>query len=185
MGMSGNGKCRMNELIPNCVAIDTNVFGQLGDCSENTCKHINNLLLFLIKHETYLLVDDGGKIAKEYKHHLNKQRFKEAYDKRDEVRIMEYWMHPDRRKKVSVVNNELWVNIKSVIFEPNEVVDRILVYVAFINKRVLISNDNRHITNRRGQLQEVVVNLQLTDADVLTSEDAHNQTLRSKPPWLK
>ena len=175
----------MNELVPNCVAIDTNVFGHLGDCPENTGKHINNLLLFLMKHETYLLVDDGGEIAKEYKYHLNKPKFKEAYDKKDEVHIMGYWMNPDIRKKVSVVKNGLWINIKSVIFEPKEMIDRILVYVAFVSKRVLISNDNTHITNRRGQLQEVVANLQLAGADVLTSSDAHNQTLRGKPPWLK
>ena len=175
----------MNGLASNCVAIDTNVFGQLGDCPENTGKHINNLLQFLMKRRTSLLVDEEGKIVKEYNYHLNKPKFKKKYDKKDEVHIMGYWINPDIRKKVSVVKNGLWTNIEGVILEPQEEVDRILVYIAFISKRVLISNDYAHITNRRGQLQSVVENLQLAGADVLTSSDAHNQTLRGKPPWLK
>ena len=164
----------MNYCPNDLVAIDTNVFGQIGNHSMNTGHHINTLLEHLIRQKTHLLVDKNGKIAGEYKHHLNNPDFlKKCVG--NEPYLMEYWMDVNIRKKVPVVRDSLWNAIHGCIPELNEENDRIFVYVAFISGKVLISNDNKHIGKRKEQLHRATNALCSTGGDVMTSYTAYKQ----------
>lgn len=163
----------MSSLPTDYIAIDTNIFGQIGDHPNNTDKHIKILLEYLIKKRTCLLVDEGGEISKEYKHHLNRPNFIEKYAGRREPYIMKYWMIVAKRKKIHVVRNSLWDAIHQCIPEENEENDRILVYIAFFSGRVLISNDEGHIIKRRDRLRSATDGLCQAGGDVMNSCTAY------------
>ena len=165
----------MNGFPSDCIAIDTNVFGHLTNESKNKDKHINSLLENLIKQKTSLLVDKNGNILKEYQRHLNRPKFRESYEGKDEAYILYYWMYLVTRKKVSVMNDNLWTAVLKVIPEEQEEVDRIFVYIAFVKGRILISNDDKHIIGRRDELRDVTCNLCPEGGDVMSSKTAINQ----------
>ena len=163
----------MNQLTNDFIAIDTNVFGQLTDKSINANRHINKLLIVLIKDNVSLLVDKSGEIFSEYKHHLKPEKL-EALQKTNEAQIMLYWMHVARKKEIIVDrSSNLWAHIHRVIPEPTEENDRIFVYVAFEKDRILVSNDFKHIINRRSDLKSFYANASRSvKADVMCSQKA-------------
>lgn len=157
------------------IAIDTNVFGHLTSKTLNNDKHINALLRYFINQKTSLLVDKDKKIETEYKHHLNNPELKKRYRKREEGYIMRYFMHPQRRKKVPVSKDALWNAIHHVIPKEDEEEDRTFVYVAFVTGSIVISNDKKHIVNRRDDLKAATKTMCSYEVDVMTSKTAHNQ----------
>ena len=170
----------MNRLARDGVAIDTNVFGHLINGDMNKDKHINTLLKKLREDNIYLLVDTGKQIEKEYKHHL-KPYVLEAKSKMDEAYILFYWMIEAPRKEV-VVKKEtgLWDVIKQTIPEEKEENDRIFVYVAFVKGCVLVSNDRKHIVDRRTELKECCTSGYCPNgADVMGSEEAFENVCKS------
>ena len=165
----------MNGFPSDCIAIDTNVFGHLTNKSKNADKHINNLLIHFMNQKTSLLVDENGNILKEYDRHLNRPEFRERFEGKNEAYILYYWMHPDIRKKVTVMNDNLRAAILNTIPEEQEEADRIFVYIAFVKGRILISNDDKHIIRRRDELRDVTRNLCPKGGDVMSSRTAINQ----------
>lgn len=168
----------MSSLPTDYVAIDTNIFGHIGNRSINKDKHINTLLEYLMKKKTCLLVDEGGEIAKEYKHHLgNDENLRKKYANGREPYIIGYWMKVAKRKKIPVEIGSLWNVIQQCIPEGIPEVgdenDRIFVYIAFFSGKVLISNDHRHIINRRDRLCSATNNLCQAGGDVMNSHTAH------------
>ncbi|MCY3972877.1 MAG: hypothetical protein OXF52_01505 [Candidatus Dadabacteria bacterium] len=153
----------------NCVAIDTNVFGHLTDRDKNKDGHINDLLEYLKEKSVDLLVDNKGVITGEYDHHLlNKEKLSQQPQRDTEVYLLEYWLVSKEPKKVNLdCNDDLAKSIKGIIHEPREKRDRVLVYVAFKEKSNLISNDERHIVNRRERLTELS-----PESEILLSKEA-------------
>ena len=164
------------------VAIDTNVFEHLLDPQENADLHINRLLVNLRELETCLIVDSGRRISSEYNHRIG-HRIANTYDTRTEIYILRYWMEfaPRQEVQVSGVDN-LMTEIKDVIIEQGEAVDRIFVYAAFRQGKALISNDKAHIVDgpiterggfpRRHRLLRRTRNSRPEGADILTSQEA-------------
>ena len=145
----------MKGLTNDFIAIDTNVFGHLINSRVNTGNHIHKLLRVPPEERgaITLLVDAGGEIQGEYRVHLRPDHLR-ASDRLDEAQIMKYWMSLVPREKVTVNEKEpLWNAISKILIEQNEPTDRIFVYVAFKKDRILISNDRRHIINRRARFQ--------------------------------
>ena len=127
------------------MAIDTNVFMHLLYDRENTDQHINELLSSLRRTGIALLVDDGGRIAEEYRHQIG-QRIRRAYDQGNELQLLRYWMDPQMRVQVPVNHSsDLMKEIKKVIVEPKEAVDRVFVHVALSKGTWLVSNDRLNI----------------------------------------
>lgn len=166
----------MNGLTDDFIAIDTSVFGHLTNKKENPCGHINKLLVALIKDKIVLLVDTGKEISSEYTRHLTPEKLK-TQQKKDEAQLIKYWMRFAPRKKIDVdKDSQLWKAIYGIITEKGkgEEVDRVFVYVAFNEGRILISDDKKHIVNRRKKLKSCCVGTSApAGADVMSSEDAH------------
>ena len=168
----------ISSLTQDYIAIDTNVFGHLtrtksGDVNED--RHVHKLLRIPRESNIALLVDDCGRISKEYKHHLQPEKL-EANQKTNEAQIIRYWMHLAPREKVSVdQETQLWDKINRIIYEENlgEEIDRTFVYVAFNKGRILISNDRTHIVNRREQLKSSCVGYCPAESDIMTSKEAY------------
>ena len=170
------------------VAIDTNVFEHLLDPQENADLHINKLLVFLHELGTSLIVDNGKRISNEYNHRIG-PRIANQYDTRNEIYILRYWVEYAPRQEVQVFGADtLMTAIGNVIVELREAVDRIFVYVAFRQGKVLISNDKAHIVDgpvtergrypRRHRLLSETRRWRRTrpdDADILTSIEAHGK----------
>jgi len=168
----------VNSMTMDAIAMDTNVFGHLTHYSGiNKNRHINELLKYLIKRRTNLLVDKDKKIWNEYKHHLNKPIFKRKYDKREEAYFLQYFLDPARHKSVFVdETDDLWNAIVAVIHDPNEVDER-LVYIAFCKGKLLISNDNNDIISQRGLLLERTEGKREQGSDIVSSQQAFNSIL--------
>ena len=165
------------------VAIDTNVFLHLLNPSENTESHITVLLSYLQREGITLIVDDDGRIAGEYLHHIGPV-IRRTDDTRNEIFLLRYWILNAQRQQVTVTGSDrLMAAIRQVIVEPSEAVDRIFVYVAFDAGKVLISNDGEHILDgpvrgsgqRRQRLLRSTRRLRSTGADILTSQEAHSR----------
>ena len=176
MGGIGTLMLLIKGLTNDCIAIDTNVFVHLTNPAMNPCKHINRLLIRLQKKEVALLVDTGGEIRGEYKRHLSNQIKKQgaAQQTLHEAQILKYWLYRASKKKVDVNKSDLlWKAIFSIIPEENEKIDRIFVYVAFAENRILVSNDCKHIINRRAQLKTCYTRVPcVAGADVMPSCEA-------------
>lgn len=153
------------------VAVDTNVFGHITDSKRQ--KHIISLLSRLERAGTALLVDDQKVIYGEYNRHLSADLGKKGFSEVI-VRLMRYWMDFAPRKLVAVNKGDsLFGEIRAVIPEEKEEVDRVFVYVAFKSDRVLVSNDTKHIVPRREALLEKTRQHRSgKKADILTSEEA-------------
>ena len=165
----------MNWLAKDCIAIDTNVFSDITNRTKNTNNHINTLLRTLMDEGAHLLVDSDNVIVNEYNRHLLKEDFLKKYVDSDEVYLLVYWMKEAPYQKIAVNDDELLAAIKKVIHEKNEHTDRILVYIAFIRGKVLISNDKRHITGeqRRADLLNSTTGIRAEGGNVMTSEQAY------------
>ena len=88
------------------VGIDTNVFEHLLNKKNNNADdHVNELLIHLWQQNIVLLVDDGGRIAGEYNHHLGPM-IRRTDDERNEIYILRYWMTQAPRSSITV--KRLW-----------------------------------------------------------------------------
>lgn len=157
------------------IAIDTNVFGHITNMEQNSDYHINKMLQTLFfKVGACLLVDDRGFIVNEYNRHILKEEQSLTEDERSILRI---WMDPQYHATVSVdESSRLWIDICSIVPEEpepgRENVDRTLVHVAFVENRLLISNDWGDIINKRGALKSKARELGRLRADIMTSKEA-------------
>ena len=135
----------MNKLTCDYIAIDTNVFEHMLNPQNNINGHIDELLKTLMIGEISLVVDEERKIENEYGE-IIEPIIRNNPDEHIQLQLLRYWIfsHIDKRKRISVSNNELMRAIRGVITE-NEVVDRTFVYVAFKCDYILITNDKRHI----------------------------------------
>lgn len=168
----------MKGLTKDFIAIDTNVFGHLTSNRYNADRHIHELLRVSSeeKGKIALLVDTGREILEEYKTHLQPKRL-EAKERWDEAQILKYWMfHAPTKKIVVDKSGLLWKAILEAIPEQEEETDRIFVYVAFKKGRILISNDRKHIVNRRPKLMVCRKNGYCgSGADVMCSREAYGK----------
>lgn len=164
----------MNGLTDDFIAIDTNVFGHLIDAEKNAGRHIHRLLAMLAKKKITLLVDADGTISAEYAHHLIAERL-HAKQRKNEAQIIDYWMNHAPQKNVAINQNDsLWHAILRVIPESNEEPDRVFVYVAFKEGRILISNDHKHVIKRRDDLKLCYNHSTIpAGADVMPSSEAY------------
>ena len=167
------------------VAIDTNVFRHLLNPQNNVDNHINALLVLLETRGIALLVDMQDYIPKEYERRIIPW-IERADDTRIEKYILYYWMEISPRITVSLIqDDDLMAAIGKVIVEDSEFIDRVFVYVAFKQGKVLISNDLRDIVlgttlerrgvHRRFQLLGDTTELRPPGADILTSEEAYDK----------
>ena len=121
-------------------------------------------------------MDNEGKISNEYSHHLLRGNFLKRNDINAEQHSIRYWMDFARRETVTICNDLLLNAIIKIIPEEKEETDRILVYVAFKKNRVLISNDVKHIINRREELcGECRDASDISNSELLTSKEAYNR----------
>ena len=169
----------MNGLSQDSIAIDTNVFEHLLNPQENVDGHIGDLLRKLSKDKIHLLVDDKKRIRKEYWNRLNSYVQKERVAEGQAERILLiYWFSAANQEVVSVKQNDaLMKAIQNIIHEKRgkAVTDRFYVYIAFKKGRILVTNDNKDIVNRRGQLRQKTRKARPNGADIMTSETAHSK----------
>ena len=163
-----------------CVAIDTNVFLHLLNPQNNPGEHINQLLDHLDCQMIALIVDDKERISGEYNNKINPILLN-SDDTREEIYILRSFFGQNaRRHKVSVtMNDDLMRAIRNVM--PTDSTDRIFVYVAFKEGKILISNDRGDIVNRRQTLlndtRQIRRRIGSTDAEILTSQEAHDRII--------
>lgn len=165
----------------NYVAIDTNIFEHLLDPKQNTCNHIEQLLMRLADcYQLRLLVDCGGRIRNEYGNRLDRRMEKPNQSDTGNARyILEYWLYRSERFVLKVhFNDELMQAIKEVIpHSKQKTIDRIFVYVAFRKGTPLITNDRQDIIdegNQKGKRRQKLLTIKCCagGSDILTSEEA-------------
>ena len=180
-----------NSVFQGAVAIDTNVFEHIFNKEKNVDSHIDDLLLSLQEDSIRLLVDEGSKIFDEYERIIGP---KLAYSEHNyEISVLRYWLGTQETwEPVDVVSpSELMAAIKRIVHEPDENVDRILVYVALYRGKNLISNDEVHIVigpqrewgdfERRHRLKKQTRNIckASRQSEILTSVEAHAEVVRA------
>ena len=131
-----------------CVAIDTNVWIHLLNPQDNVNSHINKLLDYLRRQGIALIIDDQGKIAKEYRDSVLR-RYQGMDETQNERYMLRYCLSAPRRVVTLSELDDLMNAIEEVICESGKDADRTFVYVALKIGRTLISNDMRDIV--RGQ----------------------------------
>ena len=167
------------------LAIDTNVFCHLIDCRVNVGSHINELLRHILQNENSLIVDDEGRILAEYNCHLP-AAIKGANDTGDEIFILRAWMNilqnPDMLIKVPLENDQIMQLLRKQIKPRRGSNDRIFVYVAFKQNKILISNDHHDIvggfrrskrSTRRKTIMRRAKRMRLRNFDFMNSRTAH------------
>ena len=173
-------------LFQDAVVIDTNIFEHLLNPKKNKEGHINSLLGHLQEKGVALLVDDRKRIAGEYGDRIV-PIIRSTDDTRNEVHILRYWILGAPRLCIEIDRTgDLMAAIKRVIVERSEVVDRIFVYVAFSQGKVLVSNDDVHIlvgpkresgkTPRRQRLLQNFKKLRSPGSEILSSQEAYDGT---------
>lgn len=166
------------------VSIDTNIFEHLLNPQINLDGHINTLLVHLQEQGIALLVDDRNRISGEYNDRIGP--IIRNSDEGNEVYILRYWILNALRVGMAIDRNgRLMSAIRRVIVEQSGTVDRIFVYVALSQGKVLISNDGTHIVfgtvkdrqgrTRRQRLLSNTRKLRPQGADILTSQEAHER----------
>ena len=169
-------------LFEDCVAIDTNVWIHLLNPQDNVDSHINKLLDYIRRQGIALIVDDQGKIAREYRNSVL-PRYQGMDVTQNERYMLRYCLNAPRRVVTLNELDDLMKAIEEVIYESDKDADRTFVYVALKIGRVLISNDMRDIvrghrqaqTWRRDRLLLNTEGLRSTGADIMTSREAHSR----------
>ena len=168
------------------VAIDTNVFVHLLNPQNNPDGQINDLLMRLFEQGVALLVDDGGRIAGEYERSLTPhiRRLDEA---RNERQILRYWLRSAPSREVEVFEGDALMAGIGQVIGGEAAVDRIFVYVAFKEGKILISNDERDIVfgsdrgrgyvPRRELLLRNTQDFRPPGADILTAQEAYEKAM--------
>lgn len=136
----------MNNLTSDFIAIDTNVFEHVLDRRVNDDDPIDKLLTVLSDDNVSLLVDCGGRIEGQYARRL-KPKFKKSWDEGYARYVFKlcFGHSSNPRKRVNVdLRDDLMTIIKKIL-KKSETIDKIMVYVAFKEGRVLITNDKNDI----------------------------------------
>ena len=168
-----------------CVVIDTNVWIHLLNPQDNVDSHIDKLLDYFRRQRIELIVDDKGRIGKEYRRSVL-YRYQGLDESGNERYLLRYCLNAPRRiVSVDTLDN-LMKAIEAVIHEPGKDADRTFVYVAFKVGRILVSNDMRDIVRgtasehpqRRVRLRMTTSDIRPSGADILTSKEAHDTIQR-------
>ena len=168
------------------VAIDTNVFIDLLNPQKNTDRHIDQVLTYLYAQEIALIVDDKGRILGEYENQI-RPRIENADEMSFEILILRAWISAPRCVVSLDMKESLMQAISNIM--PTDSTDRIFVYVAFKEGKILISNDETHIvvgpvregskSPRRQRLlndtRRIRRRIGSNEADILTSQEAHDR----------
>ncbi len=182
----------MNNLTNDFIAIDTNVFEHLLNPDFNTDDHIDELLTTLFRDKILLIVDSDGRIEAQYEDRIA-PKFRNAAEKGNNLSVLKSWfvIGIDARKRVDVnLSDELMGEIDKII-RRSERIDKIFVYVAFKNGRILTTNDENDIVTgypkegnaRRERLKNSTKrhrrrlqnNSGNDKSDILTSKEAHEK----------
>ena len=174
-----------NSLFQDAVGIDTNVFEHLLNPQKNVGEHINSLLEHLQEQRIALLIDDSERISGEYSNRIS-PIIQRSDDLKNEVYILRYWILNAPRHSITIdLMDKLMMTIRGVIVEPSEVVDRMFVYVALSQGKILVSNDEVHIvcgppnesrlSARRQRLLNHSRRLRPSGAEIFTSQEAHDR----------
>ncbi len=182
----------MNNLTNDFIAIDTNVFEHILNPDFNTDDHIDELLTTLFRDKVLLIVDSDGRIEAQYENRIA-PKFRNASEKGNNLSVLRLWfvIGIDARKRVNVNLNDGLMGEIDKIIRRSEKIDRIFVYVAFKEGRILTTNDETDIVTglqkernaRRARLKnntrKVRRHLQENGkddrADILTSKEAHEK----------
>jgi hypothetical protein len=145
-------------------------FHHLEVPQKNTNDHIDKLLSILARRGYRLCVDDAKRIEGEYE-------VGPIIQNRDETRferqMLEFWLVLNPKIPISVaMGDDLMTQIKRVIVERKESLDRIFVYVAIHGNTRMVTNDGQHIIDRRRDLRKLAKRRSAHDVDFLTSEQA-------------
>ena len=168
----------MKGLTEDFIAIDTNIFRHLLKAEgDNGNEHIAHLLSSnmpnSVTQPVELLVDIDDEIEDEYLSQLSIDL--DIYNHSPLARIIKYWIYLVKRKQVEVdKTDETWEMVSSII-PKDKLRDQIFVYVAFKSDRILISNDKKDIIRNRYELKSKARALNLYNADVMDSVEAHSK----------
>lgn len=135
------------------IAIDTCVFEHLLNPQWNTEAHIDALLMNLLKSNHRLLVDEPGRIAREYITMIIPIIRNNAEERAAVLPLLRHWMSQEIRETIAVDRQDALIrHIQSIIIERDELVDQMFVYVACRRGTTLVTNDRQHILSRAGAL---------------------------------
>ncbi|MCP4105655.1 MAG: hypothetical protein GY749_08980 [Desulfobacteraceae bacterium] len=154
------------------IVIDTNVFVHILNPEKNIGKHINQLLATIgSSHE--LCVDEGGKIAGEYKVILD-AIIKNANGLLFEIYLLRYWLKLKPLRKIELNDQQLRTAI-SKILDKNETADLCFTETAAVSECDLITNDDKHIGNKKKELKRALKKCKYKKTDILSSLEARDK----------
>ncbi len=154
------------------IVIDTNVFVHILNPEENVGRHINQFLAATgSTHE--LCVDDGGKISGEYNVMLG-PALKNNDDIRIEIHLLQYWLLFKPRRKIRLEDKELRIAIGKIL-PKKETVDRCFAETAAASECDLITNDDKHIGNKKKELKRALKKCKYKKTDILSSLEARDK----------
>lgn len=173
------------------IAIDTNVFEHLFNPGKNADDHIGSLLTSLAHENIKLIGDTKGRIAHEYESRLghffvdDRQGGAERDTPERDVyqhhtETLRYWLRPETlESRVTVDQGDSLMKAIKKIVNTGSGTDRIFVYVAIEDDRILVTNDRQDIIDRRGQREErrqelhrLAKKRNKKNAEILTSREA-------------
>ncbi len=136
-------------LADNTIVIDTNVFVHTLNSAHS--KHMRVLLSVLVEKKVELIVDEEGKIAKEYKKHLGEKLIPTSFIDPIKIVIRELFK---KYCKVSIKSNrELEKAIKKIISKKRtRSIDWVFVFVTLQKGSTLLSNDVIDIVSKKDEL---------------------------------
>ena len=165
----------MTGLTKDFIAIDVNIFEQLLNRNSPHNHHITVIIRYLIEKRIRLLVDSSKKINSEYYKRLGRFIQKNSERRKDRILLIRI-LHPKNLEQVDVnIRGKLMVKITKLI-PVTKKADRFYVYVAFKRGRVLVTNDEKDIGNKRQKLlRETKKCRAQEDEDILNSQEAYDK----------
>lgn len=169
----------MNTMPEDYVALDINVLGHLLDSNPmkasdvNKDGHVTRLLEWLVDNNVRVLVDSEVEIWGEYERGLGLALDKAA-ENADRI-LLGYFLERKHHRQVEVADDVLLHRITETV-PVSRNADRYYVYVAFKAGRPLVTNDYKHIRNKRDALLEKTEGYRCGEQeDVLTSREAYDR----------
>jgi hypothetical protein len=157
---------------PHGVTIDTSVFKDYLNPDKNKDDHIDKLLSVLAKRRFRLCVDADKRIENEYDTQLG-PTIRNQDEARFERQMLQFWLVLTPKTTYAVnMGDDLMVQLKRVIMEHKESLDRIFVYVAITANTKMVTNDGKHIVDRRKDLRRLAKKRSADLVDFLTSQGA-------------
>jgi PIN domain nuclease of toxin-antitoxin system len=158
---------------PKRVAIDTSVFMDYLNPEKNTNDHIDTLLSVLAKRQYRLCVDADKRIEGEYEAQLRPILRNMDETKGFQRYVLQFWLESNPKERLPLdMGDELMTQIKKIIHERKESVDRIFVYAAITADTRLVTNDGKHIIERRKELKKLAKKRDADNVNFMISEAA-------------